>query len=217
MSGPRLKIMFVLAPAAILMLVQSGSANAALASTAPVSSQQPPYGPTPASSATKKAPPKSEDAEGCNVPPPTAEKPEIVVCAIKPDGYRLNPDVMKAKRETRNAGRSVRPGQVPSGNQCATVGPMGCRGVPTINMIAVAATAAKIADRLSKGQEVGSIFETTPQPTEYQLYLEAKKEREEKDAEKLAASARAKAAAAKAAPGAQAKAGSTTTDVKQTE
>jgi hypothetical protein len=75
---------------------------------------------------------------------------------------------------------------------------MGCRGGPTINLLAAAATAAKMGDRLSKGQEIGSMFQTEPTPSEYQLYLEAKHEREAKEAEK-AAKAKAAADAAKAA------------------
>jgi hypothetical protein len=47
---------------------------------------------------------------------------------------------------------------------------MSCCGLPSINLLAAAAVAAEIADRLSKGQEVGSLFETTPDASEYQLY-----------------------------------------------
>jgi hypothetical protein len=46
-----------------------------------------------------------------------------------------------------------------------------------------------MAARLSKGQEIGSMFVTDPQPTEYQLYVEAKKRREAKEAEEEAAKA----------------------------
>jgi hypothetical protein len=70
---------------------------------------------------------------------------------------------------------------------------------PMINLLAAAATAAEMADRLSKGQEIGSMFVTDPQPSEYQLYLEAKKEREAKEAAKAA---KAKAAAQPAQPAA---------------
>ena len=51
---------------------------------------------------------------------------------------------------------------------------MGCRGGPYINLLAAAATAAEMAKRLAEGKEIGSMFQTTPEPTEYQLYLEAK-------------------------------------------
>jgi hypothetical protein len=57
---------------------------------------------------------------------------------------------------------------------------------------------AEIADRLSKGQEIGSIFVTEPQTSEYQLYLEAKKEREAKEAADAAKKAKAAATATSA-------------------
>jgi uncharacterized membrane protein YqiK len=70
-----------------------------------------------------------------------------------------------------------------------------------INLLAAAATLGEMADRLSKGQEVGSMFVTDPHPSEYQLYLEAKREREAKEAEAKAkiVAAKARAEAAKAA------------------
>ena len=81
---------------------------------------------------------------------------------------------------------------------------MGCRGGPTIDFLAVALTAAQMAERLSKGQEVGSMFETDPHPSEYQFYKEAKKAREEKEADSAAAAvkdaATKSATAAKPAP-----------------
>ena len=94
-----------------------------------------------------------------------------------PQGYRLDPDVMDAKRETHSGGRPVRPGGkvVPD---CATgVGPRPC-SVGGINLIGVALTAAEMAKRVAKGQEVGSMFQTDPNPSEYQLYLMAKARRE---------------------------------------
>jgi hypothetical protein len=50
-----------------------------------------------------------------------------------------------------------------------------------------------MADRLSKGEEIGSMFVTTPEPTEYELYVAAKKRRE---AEEAAAKAKKASAAA---------------------
>jgi hypothetical protein len=70
---------------------------------------------------------------------------------------------------------------------------MGCRGTPTINLLAAAVTAAEISKRLAKGEEIGSIFETTPTPSDYQYYQEAKKRREEKEAEAAAKATQAKA------------------------
>jgi hypothetical protein len=117
---------------------------------------------------------------------------DIVVCAQR--GYRLNPDVLEAKREARSGGRPRGP-QNYNYNNCASVGPMGCMGQnqPMINLIYAATVLGTMMDRLSKGQEIGSMFKTTPTLNEYQLYLEAKHRREAREAE---AAARAKAAAA---------------------
>ena len=119
---------------------------------------------------------------------------QIVICAPKPQGYRLPPDIVEARR-MKKQGDSVRPKNQRerfAENNCA-VGPMGCSGVPAINMIAMTAVAAEIGARLAKGQEIGSIFETTPAKGEYAYYREAKRKREEKEAE--AAAAKVKAAA----------------------
>lgn len=75
---------------------------------------------------------------------------------------------------------------------CATIGPQPCLNAG-INLIGAALTAAEIAERLAKGQEVGSMFVTDPHPTEYQLYQMAKARREAEEAEK-AAQAKAQAA-----------------------
>jgi len=60
---------------------------------------------------------------------------------------------------------------------------------PMVNLLGAVATAAEMAQRLAKGEEVGSMFITDPQPTEYQLYLEAKKRREAKEKAAIAAKA----------------------------
>jgi hypothetical protein len=70
---------------------------------------------------------------------------------------------------------------------------MRCRGVPTVDLLAVAMSAAQISERLAKGQEIGSIFKTEPTPSEYQLYQQARKQREDKETQ--AAADKAKAAA----------------------
>jgi hypothetical protein len=123
---------------------------------------------------------------------PDGKPGEIVVCAIKPEGYRIDPDVLKAKREAHNHTRPKRPEDFVD-HSCRVVGPAPCIDAPTINLLAAASTLAQMADRISKGQEVGSMFVTEPEPTEYQLYVEAKKEREAQEAQK-AAQAKSKAA-----------------------
>ena len=172
-------------PVAVMLLAQAVSA-------APTYGPAAPPAPKPAAAPAKSAEP------GCKPANPDPNSRDIVICAEKPQGYRLNPDVLKAKREKHGGGRPTRPGAAGvKDNSCAVVGPMGCRGQMDINLIAAAATAAEMAARLSKGQEIGSMFVTDPHPSEYQLYLQAKAEREAKEAE---AKAKATAAKAKAAP-----------------
>lgn len=138
---------------------------------------------------------------------------EIVVCALKPQGYRLDPDILKARRmkKQNDAGRPHNPHETYADHGCATVGPMGCRGGPTINLVAAAATAITMVQKAVTGQNVGKMFVTDPHPSEYQLYLEAKAEREEKEKE-------AKAKTAKASPKFETPAGPTpqTSDAKPT-
>lgn len=173
-------------PVALALLAQAAAA--------------PGYGPPdpPQKQAATPAKPGERD---CAPQPNPASANEIVVCAVKPQGYRLPPDIVEARRLKKKgeAGRPRNPHETYADHSCARVGPMGCRGGPTIDLIAVAATAAQMASRLSNGQEVGSMFVTDPHPNDYQLYQEAKKEREAKEAEKAAEAAKAKAQAAQSA------------------
>lgn len=164
--------MSAVVPLALLLLAAEAAGPPAPA-PAPV--------PTPAKPAAAAA-----ASEGCDSRP--AKTGDIVICAERPSGYRLNPDLMEARREYKR--RKLKRPENFVHNDCATVGPMGCRGAPTINLIAAALTAAEMAKRLAEGKEIGSMFQTTPEPTEYQLYLEIKHRREAKEA----------AAKAKAAP-----------------
>jgi hypothetical protein len=113
---------------------------------------------------------------------------EIVVCAQKVEGYRIDPDVLKAQRIMKKNGKPRGPERLVD-NSCASVGPMGCRGGAGINLIAAALTAATMVQKAAAGENVGEMFITDPQPDEYQLYLQAKHEREAKDAEQAAAAA----------------------------
>jgi hypothetical protein len=143
-------------------------------------------------------PPPTPAAQVCTSGRPDPKATEIVICAPKPDGYRINPDVLKASRQaSRNRSRPTPQTKFPD-TSCTVVGPAPCIGAPMINLLAAAATAAEMADRVAKGQEIGSMFKTTPTPTEYDLYVEAKRAREAEEAAK-AAKAKAKAAQAAAA------------------
>jgi len=143
-----------------------------------------------------------EASRECSPSVPDPNSREIVVCAVKPDGYRLDPDILAAKR-AKKKGESIRPRNPQEkfvNHDCATIGPMGCRGQVTVDAITAAAVLAEMAARMSKGQPIGPMFKTQPTEGEYQLYLDAKKQRE---AEELSKAAKAKAAAAQAALSAQ--------------
>ena len=157
------------------------------------------YGPVPP--APKKPATKVAADDGCANAQGSGNSREIVICAQRPNGYRLDPDVMEARKEKREAlaGRSKTPAETARISNCG-VGPQPC-GTPGINILAAALTAVEMAKRLAAGKEVGSMFLTTPEPTEYQLYQQAKHRREAREAEAaaLARSRAAKAAAAVAA------------------
>ena len=170
----------------------------ALALAAQAAATQP-YGPAATPAPAPAAAPSKEAAKECVTPAtPDPNSREIVVCAVRPNGYRLDPDVLAARRLKKQgeAGRPHNPHETYADHSCATVGPMGCRGQPTIDVFTAAAALATMAARLSKGQEIGSMFQTQPTSSEYQLYLRAKKQREEEEADKAA---KAKTAAAQAA------------------
>ena len=117
----------------------------------------------------------------------TAPNPEtIVVCGERPQGYRIDPDILTVKRLKRGGGRPTRPG--PSGikdTSPCVVGPHGCPSAG-INLLGAALTAAEMAKRLSRGEAIGNMFITDPQPSEYQLYVMAKRTREAEEADKAA-------------------------------
>ena len=86
--------------------------------------------------------------------------------------------MLEASRGKRGGGRPKRPDRM-ADTSCAVVGAAGCIGAnPGINIVGAVLTAAEMASRLAKGQEIGSMFITDPQPTEYQRYVEAKRRRE---------------------------------------
>jgi hypothetical protein len=139
------------------------------------------------------AAPKAD--EPCRTQLPSADTTEIVVCAERPQGYRLDPDVRTAKRLKRSQPRR-RSNEHMKDTACASVGPMGCTGGAGINVIAAAITAATMIDKAVRGENVGSMFVTRPEASEYELYVAAKREREAAEA---AAKAEAKAKSAAAA------------------
>jgi hypothetical protein len=159
---------------AIALLAQAASSAAASPPQTPVTTQQ-------------SAQPAQQE---CAPATPAANQREIVICAQRPNGYRLNPDVMEAKREKRK-GEGPPPGRpersVAVQTPC-TVGPAACE-TAGINLVAAGITAVTMVERAAKGENVGDMFITDPHPSEYQLYLMAKKRREAREAEKKAETA----------------------------
>lgn len=178
----------VLALAAQTAAVPPVEAPAAAPTTSPA------YGPTQPPAPKPKVVPAAATADPCK-PVETKDVKEdtreIVVCAPKIDGYRIDPDVLEAERVKKNHIKRRGPERLVD-NSCQTVGPMGCRPVAGIDLVAAAMTAATMIQKAMSGENVGEMFVTDPQPDEYQLYKEAKAAREARAAEAAAA---AKAAA----------------------
>ena len=151
-------------------------------------SAEPPVPPPAAAAAGPEA------ADGCDeAERGSGDTRTITVCAERPEGYRLDPDVMAAKNAKQRHGRGTAP-KSPENfkrDECATVGPMGCREGPVLDYVSAALVAAQMAARAAKGENVGKMFVTDLHPSEYQLYLMAKAEREAREAEEAAEKVRA--------------------------
>ncbi len=191
----------------IFMLITAQAATAAAAPEAPVAetaaAEHGFYGPVVPAPPKPKVKPVAA-TEACK---PTETKDvkddtrEIVVCAQKVEGFRIDPDLLKAQRiKKKNKARG--PERMVD-NSCASVGPMGCRGGAGINLVAAAITAATMLQRAASGGNVGEMFVTDPQPDEYKIYMQVKREREAAEleaAEKARAKATAEAAKAVGTP-----------------
>jgi hypothetical protein len=140
-----------------------------------------PVEPAPPKVAANAAPAR----KACSPETPEPDSDTIVVCVVKPEGYRIDPDVLAAKKAERQAdqGRPLSRAEKVA-DTGGPVGPQyGCMGPQCVNLLAVALTAAQIAQRAAKGQEIGSVFRTDPQMSEYEYYQLAKAEREKREAE----------------------------------
>ena len=126
-------------PVALHIAIALLAEEAATASAAP---SHPVYGP--AAPAAKASSPSTPAERECATPKPDPNAREIVVCALRPQGYRLDPDVLEARREKRAnaAGRPRNPHESYADNSCATIGPMGCRGQPTIDVFTAGTSTA---------------------------------------------------------------------------
>ena len=190
-------------PIIMLVAAQAAAPTASLpVEAAPAAAHAEGHGPS-APPAPKPTPVQLAAADPCKATEAKDVNPdtrEIVVCAPRVEGYRIDPDVLEAQRAKKNHTRPRRPERLVD-RSCESVGPMGCRDGAGINLVAAAVTAATMIEKAVKGENVGEMFITDPQPDEYQLYLEAKHAREAREAEAAAiAAVKAKAAQANAAP-----------------
>src|SRR4051794_37739105 len=78
-------------PAALFLLAQAASA-------APADSSQPLYGPAAPAPLTLGTTPAKTAEQQCAQQQTDPNSKEIVVCAIRPQGYRIDPDVLAARR-----------------------------------------------------------------------------------------------------------------------
>lgn len=164
------------------MLIMAGIAGA--------TPTQPPSTPTAASS---QVAPKATD-QACRSQDPR----DIVVCAQRGQPYRLDPDVMDANRQVETNNRSATSAIPPAQASCSA-SPMHCpMGLESLDVANVAIVAATIAVKAAKGEDWKSAFKPGG-PDEYQLYQQAKRRREAKAMDRLAADARSKARAAERA------------------
>jgi hypothetical protein len=147
-----------------------------------------------AGQAAKQPDAPAKPADGCGPVPAATEPGEIFVCAPRPQGYRIDPDLLEAERAKRR-GKLKRPERM-ADTSCASVGPFGCTGLGGggIDLLGAAMVLGTMATKAIRGENVGKMFITDRRPTEYELYQEAKREREAKEAA-AAAAAKAKAKA----------------------
>jgi len=107
-------------------------------------------------------------------------EPGVIIVCGKRDDYRIDPDVLKARRLVHKQGKPKPPERLVD-TTCQVVGTMGCMNKPTINVLQAVSTAAAMARTLVSGGNVGKMFITERELSEYELYQEAKREREEKE------------------------------------
>ena len=185
---------------AAAVLGQAADPAPAIAQSAEPAANYGPSVPAPPKAPVNVAAPARKD---CSPDVPDPETGAIVVCVIKSDGYRLDPDVAAAKDAKRRAEHGPPLSRADHlADMVTPVGPpLACpSGLGCLDLVAVGLTAAQVAARLAQGKEVGSVFRTGDGSTEYQYYKLAKLEREraEREAEAAAYAAQVEAEDAEA-------------------
>lgn len=107
-------------------------------------------------------------------------EPGVILVCGKREDYRIDPDVLKAQRMIHKQ-LKPRPPERFVDTSCQIVGVMGCINKPTINVLQAVSTAAAMAKALMNGDNVSKMFITQHELSEYELYQQAKHEREEKE------------------------------------
>jgi hypothetical protein len=192
----------ILAAAALAQAADAPTSSGATVQPAEPVANYGPSVPAPPRTPVNVAVPARKD---CSPDAPDPETGAIVVCVIKSDGYRLDPDVMAASGAKRRAEHGPPLSRADHLTDTATPfsPPMGCpMGFGCVDLAAAGLTAARVAARLAQGKEVGSVFRTGDGSTEYQYYKLAKMEREraEREAEAAAYAAEVEAEDAAQSP-----------------
>nr|WP_314447345.1 hypothetical protein [uncultured Sphingomonas sp.] len=107
-------------------------------------------------------------------------EPGVILVCGKRDDYRIDPDVLKAQRLLHNQVKPKPPERFVD-TSCQVVGVMGCINKPTVNVLQAISTGAAMAKALVNGDNVGKLFITDRELSEYELYQQAKRDREEKE------------------------------------
>ena len=138
-----------------------------------------------APNATQAATAASEDCQ-----PKDAH--DIVVCAPRRQGYRLDPSVVDANREAQSNSRSAT-SAMPAAQASCAASPMGCgKGLEGLDLANVAVVAGTMAVRAAKGDDWLKAFKVGG-VDEYELYKQAKQRRESQETERAAAAVKKKA------------------------
>ena len=115
----------------------------------------------------------------------------IVVCAQRPQGYRLDPSVMEANQEVVSNSRSASSAVPAAQAACGMVMVCG-KGLESLDWANVAIVVGTMGVRAAKGQDWTKAFKTGGSG-EYQLYQQAKQRRETRDAARAAAAVKMEA------------------------
>ena len=127
-------------------------------------------------------PPAPPPAGAIGDPCKSQDSRDIVVCAQRKQGLRLDSDVVDAQRAAQAASQSATVRRPTAQASCASL-PQGCgAGLEGLDLLNVAVVAATTAVKAVSGDDWKKVLKPGG-PDEYQLYLEAKRDREAREQE----------------------------------